>query len=157
LRLGCTFSAVSPAGATSAARLRRARRYALTRWLGITAWRDTMKSSVAAKQLAFRMTSYNGFAIRRAAPRPAAGPSASPPAKSFEFLGSFRPPAASNAQARCTQGGLHSHLPPATLVNTKLTRAFDVKGRIRRFGRGSPRDAVSEPFAFTGAFDYAIF
>jgi hypothetical protein len=31
-------------------------------------WRNTMKSSVAAKQLAFRMTSYNGFATRRAAP-----------------------------------------------------------------------------------------
>ena len=40
----------------------------LDRWLGVTAWRNTMKSSVAAKQIAFRMSSYNGFATRRPHP-----------------------------------------------------------------------------------------
>ena len=50
---------------------------------------------------------------------------ASPPAKSFEFLGSFPPAYGIERTAMGHAGGLQSHLPPVTPVNTKLTRASE--------------------------------
>jgi hypothetical protein len=62
-----------------------------------------MKSSVAAKQIAFRMSSYNGFATRCPAP----GPTASPPAKFLEFLDSFAPAAGTEHAAMVTQAACY--------------------------------------------------
>src|SRR4051812_38451278 len=105
-----------------------------------------MTSSLAAKQIAFRMSSYNGFATR--CPHPDQPLRHSP--NHSNYLVIFVR-VQHRAPGHVPGGGLQSQLPPATLVNTKLTRAFDVKDWIRRFRRGSPQDAVSEPFTFPGA------
>jgi len=58
----------------------------------------TMKSSVAEQQIAFHRSSYTGFAIRHRVPG-----QASPPAKLFEFLGSFPPADGIERAAMVTQ------------------------------------------------------
>ena len=56
---------------------------------------------------------------------------ASPPAKPFEFRGNFPPADAIERAAMVTQAACN-RTPPATRVNTKLTRASEVKDWIRR-------------------------
>ena len=96
----CDCSATAPANVGSRRRGEHAKPV-----LGVTAWRNTMKSSVAAKQIAFRMSSYNGFATRRPHPDPPLRRQLKP----FEFLVIFAR-TRHRTRGHVAAGGLQSHL-----------------------------------------------